>query len=331
MSETPLAPQVQAATALNGRFQRLFRDGKLLQIHVSKWSMATKLNAEDLPLTAGSVLPEFVKLGNKMLVDEEQLKKFTSVENSARSYLRAHAHPFPIAQAHFVPNKTLVPLMEKLEEYRVKYMGLVATFVDGYEAHKEAMLAKHPLHRAMLLPYYPSADHVRSKFGFHVGLFEVSFPRQMKEIDLAAVQAEASAREVLQRKFEAEWQRQYAQSMQQVDGFLKDAVTSMRERIVEVFETIARKIRNREVVSATNLKTMAGIIEAFDGLDFLDDRVVRDKLVAVKGIIGSGRDFKSDNDALAALGTAVGDVLSVARDTTDLDALTGEYVRRIEV
>jgi len=329
MSEAPVVPQ--PLTELHGRFQRLFRDGKLLQIHVSKWSMAAKLNPEDLPLVAGSQLPDFIKLGNKMLVDEEQLKKFMTVENAARSYLRGHAHPFPIAQAHFVPNKTLLPLLEKLEEYRVKFMGLVTAFVNGYEAHKEAMLAKHHAHRAILLPYYPSAEHVRSKFGFSIGMFEVSFPRQMREIDLAAVQAEVAAREGLQRKFEAEWQRQYTQSMTQIDSFLREAVTSMRGRVVEVFETIARKIRQREVVSATNLKTMAGIIDAFDGLDFLDDRSVKDKLAIVKGLITSGRDFKSDADAIVSLGAAVGEVLTVAQNTTDLDELTGDYVRRIEV
>lgn len=193
------------------------------------------------------------------------------------------------------------------------------------------MLTKYPDHRALLLPYYPSPVHVRAKFGFQIGMFEVAFPKQMKEIDLASVQAEATAREDMQRKFQAEWQRQYAQSMEQVDSFLREAITSMRGRILEVFETIARKIKDREVVSATNLKTMAGIIEAFEGLDFLDDKVVREKLGAVRGIISSGRDLKTDYDAIAALGTAVGEVLQVAKDISDLDALTGEYVRRIEV
>lgn len=108
------APQPQAPNALNERFQRLFRDGKLVQLHVSKWSMATRLNREDLPLVANAVLPDFVKLGNKMLVSEEQLKKFAALENAARSYLRAHAHPFPIAQAHFVPHRTLTTVIEKL-------------------------------------------------------------------------------------------------------------------------------------------------------------------------------------------------------------------------
>ena len=135
----------------------------------------------------------------------------------------------------------------------------------------------------------------------------------------------------MKRKFEAEWQRQYSQSMQQVDSFLREAVTSMRSRVVEVFETIARKIRNREVVSVTNLKTMGSIIEAFDGLDFLDDKSVRTKLDAVKTLIGSGRDFKSDQLALQHLGMAVDDVLDVARETTDLDTLTGDYIRKIEV
>ena len=293
--------------------------------------MATRLNADDLPLEEGARLPEFVELGNKRLIDDKEYKKFATVENAARAFLRANAYPFPIAQAHFVPNKTLVTVMEKLNEFRLKYLELVTAFVGAYERHKEDMLAKHPEHREVLLPCYPAVDHIRSKFDFHIGMFEVAFPRQMREIDLASVQAEAAARTELQRKFETEWQRQYAQSMQEVDTFLKDAVVSMRGRVVDVFETIARKIKNREVVSATNLKTMSGIIDAFDGLDFMNDSHVKTRLEAVKGLISSGRDFKGDGDAIDALGNAVGAVLTVARETTDLDGLTNDYIRRIEV
>lgn len=328
MSEAPTPAQ---STDLNNKFQRLFRDGKLLQLHVRKWQMATRLNEADLPLVAGSKLPEFFKLGDKMLIDEAELKKFTAIESAARNYLRGHAHPFPIAQAHFVTTKSLVPVLEKLEEFRAKYMELVNGFVANYEVHKEAMLTKHAAHRAILLPYYPSAEHVRTRFGFQVGMFEVSFPRQMKEIDLASVQAEATARQAMTEKFQAEWQRQYAQSMQQVDGFLKDAISSMRERVVEVFETIARKIRNREVVTATNLKTMNNIIEAFDGLDFLDDKAVRTRLEAVKALVSGEHDFKTDYEAIEALGSAVNEVLTVARETTDVDALTGDYIRRLSI
>lgn len=328
MSETP-APK--APTELATRFNRLFRDGKLLQIHVNKWSMSTRLDATDLPIEEGKNIPTFAKLGAKMLIDEKELRKFVSIEGAARTYLRSHAHPFPIAQAHFVPNKTLLPVLESLEALRVKYMALVEVFVANYEVHKEATLAKYPDHREALLPCFPPVDRLRERFGFHVGLFEVAFPRQMKEIDLASVQAEAETKAAMQTKFEAEWGRQYAQSMEQVDTFLKDATSKMRGRIVEVFETIARKIRDHEVVSATNMKTMSSIIDAFDGLDFLDDKTVRAKLVAVKALISSGQDFKSDNDAIDALGVAIGDVLTVAKDTTDLDALTGEYVRRIDL
>jgi hypothetical protein len=293
--------------------------------------MAARLNEADLPLAEGSKLPDFVKLGNKMLIDETELKKFSKIENSARSYLRAHAHMFPIAQAHFVPNKTLLGVLEKLEEFRVKYFELVEAFVANYDTLKEAMLTKHTEHRATLEPYYPAAVHIRHRFGFQVGIFEVSFPKQMKAIDLASVQAEATAREAMQLKFEAEWRKQYSQSMQEVDSFLTNAVASTRGRIVEVFDTIANKIKNRDVISTVNVKTMSGIIEAFDGLDFLNDASVRSKLDNVKGLLAAGRDFKEDNEAIASLSSAINEVLDVARSTTDLDSLTGDYIRRIEI
>lgn len=316
---------------LNSRFNRLFRDGKLLQIHVSKWTMSSNLTEQDLPLAEGTVLPGFVKLGNKMIIDEKEFKKFVSVESTARSYLRMHAYQFPIAQAHFVPNRVLVAVLEKLEKFKVKYYSMVETFITNYEAHKTAMLAKYPDHHAVLLPCYPTTEFIRPKFGFHVVMFEVAFPKQMKEVDLASVQAEATVKEEMQQKFEAAWQQQYTQSLQVVDKFLSEAVTSTRGRIVDVFETIARKIRGREVISATNLKTMSSIIDAFDGLDFLDDKTVKANLSTVRTLLTSGRDFKEDRDAITSLGEAVDDVLAVARDMSDVDAITGDYIRRIEV
>lgn len=327
-SEAPVAP---AANALNLKYNRLFRDGKLMQIHVSKWCMAVRLNPEDLPLTEGSQIPDFVKLGAKMLIDEKELKKFVSVEGAARNYLKHHSNVFPISQAHFVTNKALLGILTKLDELKAKYYEYVDAFVMNYEAHKEAMLTKHAAHRTLLEPCYPNVENILGRFSFNISMFEVAFPKQMREIDLAAVQAEASQRAVMEQRFQREWQSQYQHSMAQVDGFLKDAITTTRGRIVEVFETIAAKIQKREVVSLTNLKTMGGIIEAFDGLDFLDDKVVRGKLEAVKGIIGSNRNFKDDSDAIAALSTAVSEVLTVARETSDLDIVTGEYVRRIDV
>ena len=321
----------EAPTALTTKFSRLFQDGKLLHIHTPIWSMQVRLSAEDLPLEEGVELPEFVRLGNKMLIDDTQLKKFKVIEKRARNYLAQNSYPFPIAQAHFVPNKTLMPVLEKLETHRVAFMAQVDTFVAGYPGFKEAMLAKYPDHQAALLPYYPDAASVRQKFGFNVTMFEVAFPREMKDINLASIQAEGEARKALQKKFEDEMQRQYAQSMVEVNAFLKDAISSTRGRVVEVFETVARKIQDREVISTSNLKTLSGIIETFDSLDFLDDSEVRKKLATVKSLITTGRDFKEDNDAIDALGAAVGAVLQVAKDTTDIDAITGEYVRHIEV
>ncbi len=316
---------------LNNQFQRLFRDGRLVQVHISKWCMSARLNAEDLPLVTDAQIPEFVKLGEKRLIDEQELKKFACLENTARGYLRANSFLFPIAQAHFVPNKTLLAVMEKLDGYRVKYEQAVNEFVQGYEQHKQNMLAKYPGQQHLLLPYYPSAEQIRSKFGFRVGVFAVAFPEQMREIDLASIEAEAEARAEMSRKFQTEWQRQYENSMAEVNGFLKDAVAASRGRVVEVFETIAEKIRNREVITVKTLRTMSSIIKAFDGLDFLDDKALREQLASVKELISSGRDFKEDEEAIHVLTTAVGQVLDVARATTDLDAITGDYIRKVEL
>lgn len=316
---------------LNTKYSRLFRDGRLVQVHVGKWSMAAKLDETDLPLQQNAVIPAFVKLGSKMLINESELRKFNTIENLARTCLRNHSYNFPISHAHFVPNKKLMPVLDTLYKQRAEFMAAVDTFITNYDALTEANLAQYPEHRGSLLPFYPSPGFVRSCFSFRVVILEVAFPKQMKEIDLLSVQAEAGARAKLQAKFETEWQHQYDQTVQMVDEFLKEALVSTRGKIIEVFETIANKIKKREVVSTVNLKTMASIIETFEGLDFLNDAAVKSKLATVKGVINSGRDFKESQSAISALAASVDEVLAVARATTDVDALTGDYIRRIDL
>lgn len=316
---------------LEDRYNRLFKDGKLVQVHVSKWSMACKLTEEDLDLAPGEFLPAFMKLGNKMLIDNAVLTKFVSLEGRARSYLKDNSHDFPIAQAHFVPTKRLVKVIEVLNNFKTTYAELTEEFLTNYDTHKEEMLASNPNYRTRLEPFYPSVDWIRNKFGFELSIFEIAIPKRLKETDLLEIKAEAAAVAAMKTKYEAEMERQYQRGVSMIDTFVEGTVQKVRTQIVNVFEVIAEKIKNREVITKTNINSMQGIIDNFEALDFLDDAAINAKIIEVKTLLNSNTDFKEDQQSIQRLGTAINSVLTTAKDVSDVSNVTGRYFRKIDL
>ena len=333
MTETTIKPP-----DLDNRFKKLFQSGKLVQVHVSKWSMTASATESDLGLDKLVVkegedkpeVPSFVTLGKKALFTEDVMRVFSKIESRARTYLLNHSHKFPVADAHFVPQKTLVTVLSELEEFKKSFLLEVNTFITNYEAYQEKMFTAYPAYKESLLPCYPSAEKAREKFDFSVSVYEVAFPKRMAKITVNDIIAQNLAAEKATEKYEAMMKEQYQHHLKQMQDFLKDTALSMRNEIIKTFETIALKIQNREVVSGANLNTIRSVIDSFDALDFMDDSKVKANLSIVKRLIGSGADFKSDQEALTRLSAAVNTTLETAKSMTDIDSITGEYTRRLD-
>lgn len=327
----------QAAPDLDKRFKKLFQSGKLVQVHVSKWSMTASATANDLGLdevaTDGDEkpkIPGFITLGKKALFTDDVRLVFQRIESNARSYLSAHSHKFPVADAHFVPQKALQKVWVELEGFRTKYIKEAETFVTNYEVYKERMFAAYPDYKANLLPYYPSVEDVRRKFDFSVSVYEVTPPKKVEKITMTELLAQNMAVENATAKYEVMMKEQYQHHLVQMQSFLKESAGAMRGEIIKTFETIALKIQNREVISEANLKTMRNTIESFDALDFLNDTKVKENLAAVKKLISKGARFKDDDAAVERLNAAVSTTLATAKNMSDIDSITGEYTRRLD-
>ena len=322
---------------LDKRFSKLFQAGNLVQVHVSKWGMTVSATEKDLGLdntpAEGEVkksLPPFVTLGKKALFTDEVRLVFGRIESNARAFLLKNSHRFPIADAHFVPAKNLQSVMTELDKFRISYLSEVEKFITNYAAYKQKMLDDHPDFKTLLEPYYPEPHEVRDKFDFTISVYDIAFPKRMKQLSVSDMRAQNIAAEAAKAKYEKLMEGQYHHHLQQMQDFLKETAMGMRGEIIKTFEVIAQKIQNREVVSTANLKTLQNTIASFDALDFLDDKKVKENLALVKKVIGSGSDFKSDAEALARLQTAINTTLTTAKSMTDVDAITGEYTRRLD-
>ena len=220
--------------------------------------------------------------------------------------------------------------MGALNQFKADYEAATDEFILNYEKNKLQMFDLYPDHRKTLEPYYPQVADVRSKFGFSISIFEISFPKKLKNVTLNEVLAQNLAVEAAQKKYEAQMQEQFDNSVKQMEAFVKEAAIGMRGQVVEIFDVIAKKIQNREVVSTTNLKTLKNVIDEFDVLDFLNDAKVKEQLAVVKKLVNSGADFSSDV-AIQKLQAAVATTLETAKNMTDIDALTGGYIRNLDL
>ena len=329
--------QINQTPDIEKRLKNLFQTGKLVQVHVSKWSMTTSVSLEDLGLDKPATteakkpdIPGFITLGRKALFTDDVRLVFSRLESNARAYLLNNSHRFPICDAHFVPQKTLVKVLSDLEDFRKKYMKEVDTFITNYETYKDKMLTAYPDYRERLLPYYLTPEQARGKFDFTISFYETAFPRKLKKLTMDDLIAQNIAVESATAKYEELMKGQYQVQLKQMQDFLKESALGMRAEIVKTFEVIAAKIQNHEVVSGSNLKTLKATIDSFDALDFLDDAKVKENLKLVRKLVDGGSDFKNDEVALARLNTAINTTLNTAKSITDIDALTGEYTRKLD-
>lgn len=313
---------------LDEKFKKAFQDGKLVQVHVGKWGMSFQLDEKDIGVEN---VPAIVRLGKKMLIPDEVRKGFNRVETSARNFLKGRSFKFPIADAHFVVQKQLVPLLEQLSLFKDEYQKLTDEFIKQYPAHKEQILSEYPALREGLEPCYPPIDHVAKKFYFDVAVFEVAFPQEIKEVSVAEITAQNQAVEEYKGKYKQQMDAQYQTALSHMDDFVKEAARSLRGQVVETFETIAKKMASGELVTGKNIKSIKTMLSAFEGMDFFDDAVVKEQLAQVQSLVNSDKDFKEDATAITALRTAIDNTLTVAKNMSDIDTITGRYFRKIEV
>lgn len=330
----PVTAPVISSDELSRRYQKIWNDGKLVVIHVGMWGMSHQLDGKDLAIEKN--LPEIIRLGKKMLIKPEVFNKFKNVEQRARNFLYSNSFSFPLVpQAHFVPNLKHAQVRQKLLEFKNEFESLTQQFIGYYEGYKAETLAAFPEYAHILEPHYPSLEEIQQKFRFEIMSFEAVFPKELGEFDLntemARTEAADQARTEEATKAQAEYQEQLNTHMSKLDEFLHEANTSIRSKVLQHCEAVAEKIRNKELISKTNIKTLLRQVQDFRELNFLDDQAVATRLNSLEVLLQSGADFKANEDALAQLGATLDGVISETKNLSDVANVTGEYFRTLDI
>ncbi len=310
-------------------YDKLFQDGFLVSVHVSKWGMSTNLSKEDIEYN--KKIPEIFRLGKKMLINPKHLNDFMKIESRARRYLDSNSYDFPAGDAHFVPKKKVVEVLTKLEDIRLEFNKLKDSFIEKYEEYKEEVLKDYPLQADSLRPCYPHKDLVGGKFSFSVSMYEIHMPKELSTVDIQTLIDRDQAKEEVKKKLEVQLENHYKESLVKLESFTEESAKLLRGQMVTMCHSVIDKIKKGEVVSKANIKSIREEIGNFRSLNFLDDKVVEQQINNLEKVVSGNVNYKTDKEALEELNTALVGVLEKANNLNDLDTLTGTYFRAIKL
>ncbi len=331
----------------------IFKDGLLVDVSVSFWSGSKALSPADLGLKAEDVAEAF-KLGKKMLVPQDVIRKFRAIESKARFIVEKNSFKFPIGNARFVPKKKFPAVLKKLKQCAFDYTQLTEQLVVNYEKYREEMLPvyKEAAEKAYFtnLPtqiefnmdeqekekeqfinsflmristFYPPASTLRDKFALIWDIYEIALPR-MRKADGDKIVDDADRKEVATEEYRK-------QAHQKIGSFLDEVVKTLRQETVTVCTRIADRIKEGKVIKGRSLSSLNDFISNFSELNFVGDAVIEEELAKLK------RDFLEDKhgdmeegEIQQELGRRLGELADVASKITDVDSVTGGYRRKIE-
>lgn len=327
------------SSTLQQHYNKVFQDGKLINLHVGMWGMSYNLTEGDIKLD--KQLPETIKLGKKMLIKPSVFNKFKNYEQKARKYLYENSFAFPLAaQAHFVPKTKFIEVYKKLNELRAGYLAMVDEFVLKYEDYKREVIEYYNAHKDTvsvddLSSYYPPLEKIAKKFCFDIVSYEIALPTEFNELNLQdEIRREEDHAEAKQQAA-AKYRQEYAQQLEvhssKLSQFMDEVTQTVRGKIAEHFSVVLNKITKKELVSEASIRSIYRQIEEFRSANFADDKSVEAELSKLEKLLNGKHDFEGNKDAISLLKTHLSNVVKAAEDTSDVANVAGEYFRKLSV
>jgi hypothetical protein len=320
-------------------YDKVFQDGKLVNVHIGMWGMSYNLTEKDIKLD--NKLPETIKLGKKMLIKPAVYNKFKSFEQKVRKYLYVNSFDFPlVSQAHFVPKAKYLEVHKQLNDLRTEYLQMAEEFVEKYEDYKKEVLEYYQEHKDTvsvedLESYYPSLANIKSKFYLDIVSFEIALPAQFSELNLQdEIHREIvndEAKQVAMDDYKAEYAKQVELHTAKLSSFMEEVTSTVRSKVAEHFSVVLNKVNNKEVVSPSSIRTLYKQIEEFRTANIADDKLVEEELNKLEKLLDGKPDFSENTDAIGLLRQHLGNVVKAAADVTDVANVSGEYFRKLRI
>lgn len=298
----------------------MFQDGNLFDLHFSFWRGRKGLKAEDVGLEEKNI-PEIVILGQKMLIPEEEQRKFRAIESKIRSQVEALTFKFPIGvTARFVPFKVLARVIEIAKAGEIEFSTIVENFLADYDRIRAEMLEKYPDLRTALEPHYPDKSTLRSKYAFTWHIYQITTGQMGDAVACPEAVAEEYAK--FQQKLQVE-----------MDRFLEEVVIDLRGQVVATCQSLADKIGKGEIVRENTIQSVRSMVDKFQILNFVGDQKIEDALANLRKHMNGTKsaDLKGDDQLRQELGRLAQEVAKTASDLSDVTTVAGRYKRKIHV
>jgi hypothetical protein len=173
---------------------------------------------------------------------------------------------------------------------------------------------------------YPAVDTLRSKFSLTWDIYEIALPRMRKGDENQIIATEAGRQFAIQ-----EYQ---VQMQKKIGNFLDDVVTTLRTETVALCSRVAKNIKDGKVVNSRTLKSIRDYIDQVKEMNFVGDKKVEDQLNNLQRDflnVHSTETITSDVELQDELKRRLGDLAAVVGDMTDVNSVTGEYRRKIDL
>jgi hypothetical protein len=337
--------------------QNIYTDGVLTDVNVRYWTAAIMLNAEDMSLKDTDIVDAF-KLGKKLLIPQEVIHEFRAIEGRARRVVEKNSFQFPIGNARFVPRTKFAKVVKALQQCQDEYAELTNKLVENYDTYRQEMI---PVYRQAaetafvaqtptgvqefnledreqektefvnkflqrIQTSYPAVDTLRSKFSLTWDIYEIALPRMRKGDENQIIATEAGRQFAIQ-----EYQ---VQMQKKIGNFLDDVVTTLRTETVALCSRVAKNIKDGKVVNSRTLKSIRDYIDQVKEMNFVGDKKVEDQLNNLQRDflnVHSTETITSDVELQDELKRRLGDLAAVVGDMTDVNSVTGEYRRKIDL
>jgi len=294
----------------------MFKDGVLVDLHIGWWRAHKSLSANDLNIREEDV-PDIFNLGVKLLIPKEERAKFNKIEQRSRKRLEAYSFPFFVGTTcRFVPLKMLENVIQDLNESKKEFDQLVEEMLDNYDDIRDAMLVRYHDIRESLEPFYPSLSLLRTKYYFKWNVFEIG-----------------EATEACTAELTAEYENFKRRLNDEFNSFVSGAVKDLRSEVSTTCDKLLKKIEGGEIIKEQTLTSVKNVIDRFDKLNFVGDGKVSESLDVLRSSLSSvsGKDISNDVNIRGRVSDLAKQVSRSAKDLSDIDEVTGEYLRRVRI
>lgn len=316
-------------------YQKLFQDGYLVSLRISKWSPTQLLEKRDLQIEVTP--PGVYSLGKKYIVPPKYLSEINGIESKARQLIYSNSYRFPVSEAHFIPRKKLAAVLTELEKAETAFNTAVEKFIGSFDTAVGEAIEQfatfydaEEMVRIKQMYWGITPESLREDFSFSVALFELAMPEQLTSVDAKTVLAVADACDEAEKETRARLDSylaaQYKQSAKQIETFIEQASATLFNRVAEMCDRVRAKIQNGDVVTKASTDKLKADIAQFHAMNFFDSDALTKEITQLENLLAQDLDMKTDQAAIAALDDVLLQLTTKTLTTQDRITLSDSYL-----